>query len=244
MGLKDYTNSTYFTQQVLTDIITKRMVPRIDGGAKSTNVIVLDLEYPFPWVHPCEYGTLNDTTLAAVVNATRARITVIRSIFPQAGLALYSTAGCTDPTAIKGYQRAAALGLFDDLTHLVPVLYMGAKTIAPKLAFTGLNASLVCQPRNGRKLPMLPLFTWMVSRKSGGRFYACSLAFDRLHNEMNAVQQWSDDHPETPVAAMVFWTPSDQGESSPTRQCGRNSPQMSYQQWLLRAHIVPHGCLH
>lgn len=47
--------------------------PKIFGGTNSTNVIVLDLEYPFPWVHPCEYGTLNDTTLTAVVNATRTR---------------------------------------------------------------------------------------------------------------------------------------------------------------------------
>ena len=37
------------------------------GGAATTNVLILDLEYPFPWVHPCEYGTLNDT-----LNATNA----------------------------------------------------------------------------------------------------------------------------------------------------------------------------
>ena len=49
-------------------------MPRIVGGAATTNVLILDLEYPFPWVHPCEYGTLNDTTLTAVVNATRLRI--------------------------------------------------------------------------------------------------------------------------------------------------------------------------
>ena len=243
MGLVEYTNATFFTPSLLKSLIIKRMVPRINGGQSSTNVIVLDLEYPFPWVHPCEYGTLNQSTLAAVVKATRTRIHVIRQVFPNAGLALYSTAGCTDPTALKGYERAAALGLFDELTHLVPVLYMGAKTIATKVAFNGLNASLACQP-HGRSLPMLPLFTWLVSRKSGGKFYACSLAFDRLHNEMRAVLQWASDHPENQIAAMAFWTPSDDSGSGPTRECGRNSRQMSYAQWLAEARIVPRDCPH
>ena len=40
--------------------------------------------YPFPWVHPCEYGTLNDTVLGAVINATRTRIQVLREVFPRA----------------------------------------------------------------------------------------------------------------------------------------------------------------
>ena len=121
---------------------------------------------------------------------------------------------------------------------------MGAKTIASKLAYDALNTSLVCQPRDGRKLPMLPLFTWLVSRKSGGKFYACSLAFDRLHNEIQAVQQWNSDHPANGVVAMVFWTPSDQSASSPTHDCGRKSRQMSYQQWLMSAPIVPGSCPH
>ena len=37
--------------------------------------------------------------------------------------------------------QAAALGVFDDITHLVPVLYMGSKTNAPEATATTLAAS-------------------------------------------------------------------------------------------------------
>ena len=48
---------------------------------------------------------------------------------------------------------------------------MGAKTMAQKVAWDGLNASLVCNRTDGTQLPMVPLFTWEVSRKNGGKFY-------------------------------------------------------------------------
>ena len=52
----------------------------------------------------------------------------------------------------------------------------GSKTIASKVAFNALNASLALTPTNGNPpLKMLPLFTWLVSRRSGGKFYGCSL---------------------------------------------------------------------
>lgn len=243
MTLQDFVGG--FNRSFLELLVTRRMVPRINHGINSTNVIVLDLEFPFPWVHPCEYGTLNQSTLEAVVNATKLRISVIRDLFPRAGLGLYSTAGCTDPTAVAGYRKAAQLGLFDGLTHLVPVVYMGAKTVATKVAWDALNATRLIQPRDGRRLQILPLFTWLVSRKSGGRFYGCSLEIDRLHNEMAAVRQWdADQEAGQRVAAMVFWTPDDSGVSGPTKACGRNSPQLSYQDWLRRARIVPSDCPH
>ena len=150
MTLDDYLYS--FNRTWLRSLIAKRMVPRMADGALTTNVIILDLEYPFPWVHPCEYGTLNDTTLAAVVNATRLRVQVIRELMPHAGVGLYSTVGCVSPSAETGYIRAAKLGLFDELTHLVPVMYMGAKTIASKLAHDTLNASAQLTATDGRQV--------------------------------------------------------------------------------------------
>ena len=74
---------------------------------------------------------------------------------------------------------------------------------------------------------MIPLFTWQVSRKSGGRFYGCSLEFDRLHNEMDAVRAWSAaQSPPGRVAAMVFWTPGDGGNATtgPAKDCGQSPP--------------------
>eukprot|EP01047_Picozoa_sp_COSAG01_P022303 COSAG01_NODE_1319_length_10746_cov_23.542125_10_plen_370_part_00 len=245
MTLAAFINDTLFSDAFLQRLVRKRLVPRIFGGTSTTNVLILDLEYPFPWVHPCEYGGLNDTALAAVVAATRRRVRVIRQVLPNAGVALYSTVGCTDPKALTGYSKAAQLGLFNELTYLVPVVYMGAKTLASKVAFNALNDSLALRPTDSsRQLAMLPLFTWLVSRKSGGKFYGCSLSLARLHNEMAAVRQWDASQPQRRVAAMVFWTPGDTGVSGPGHACGRNSPEMNYEEWLRRANIVPHSCPH
>ena len=68
----------------------------------------------------------------------------------------------------------------------------------------------------------------------------------RLHNELAAVRQWDAAQPGGPgrVAAFVFWTPGDTGVSAPNHDCGRNSPEESYAEWLRRAGIVPRGCPH
>lgn len=63
----------------------------------------------------------------------------------------------------------------------------------------GFWAFVICE---SAQLPMLPLFAWQVSRKSGGRFYACSLEFDRLRNELDAVRQWAADHTPVGYAAL------------------------------------------
>jgi hypothetical protein len=245
MTLDDYLYK--FDRAFLRTLVAKRMVPRIAGGAATTNVIILDLEYPFPWVHPCEYGTLNASTLAAVVNATRLRVQVIRELMPHAGIGLYSTVGCVSPSAQQGYLKAAALGLFDEITHLVLVMYMGAKTIATKLAHGALNASAQLTTTDGRQLQMLPLLSWEESKKSGGKFYGCSLEVAKLHNLLGDIAAWDAAAPGGPgiVAAYVFWTPGDVGEvSAPGHDCGRNSPQESYEEWLHRALIVPSSCPH
>ena len=43
MGLSDYLNSTFFTPALLRSLVELRMVPKIDGGVNTTNVIALDL---------------------------------------------------------------------------------------------------------------------------------------------------------------------------------------------------------
>jgi hypothetical protein len=141
----------------LTKLMTERLLPKVRGGAATTDIVILDIESP-QGVHPRGYGELNDTLLAAVVKATQLRLQVARSIMPHAGLALYATALNSTPDAIQGYRRARDLGLWDDVTHLVPVLYTGPNMRGEGLnssVHSRLNASLEISPRDGRKLPML-----------------------------------------------------------------------------------------
>jgi hypothetical protein len=141
----------------LTNLMTERLLPKVRGGAATTDIVILDIESP-KGVHPRGYGELNDTLLAAVVNATRLRLQIARSLMPHAGLALYATALNSTPGAIHGYHRARDLGLWDEVTHLVPVLYTGPGMRAEGLnesVHSRLNASLEISPRDGSELPML-----------------------------------------------------------------------------------------
>jgi hypothetical protein len=193
LTLRDY---LAFTRPQLKSIMTLRLLPKVLGGAATTNVVILDLEYPFQYVHPCQWGQLNASTLAAVVNATRLRIQVARELMPKAGLALYATVrgfdGCTGPGPMTGFKRAAALGVFDDLTHLVPVLYMGSKTNAPQAVATTLAATLELRPRDNRTLPMVVLLSWILVN---GRREGCALEYSHLHNLLSAVGAFEAAHP-------------------------------------------------
>lgn len=125
---------------------------------------------------PAIKGQLNASLLAAVVNATRLRIQVARELMPNAGIGLYATVrgfeGCTSAGPMEGFHRAAALGVFDDITHLVPVLYMGSKTNVPAATTAALEASLTLRPRDNRTLPMVILLSWVLvdGRREGCAF--------------------------------------------------------------------------
>lgn len=141
----------------LTKLMRERLLPKVRGGAATTDIVILDIESP-KGVHPRGYGELNNTLLAAVVKATRLRLQVARSLMPHAGLALYATALNTTPKAIQAYRRARDLGLWDEVTHLVPVLYTGPGMRGEGLnesVHSRLNASLEIFPRDGSELPML-----------------------------------------------------------------------------------------
>ena len=133
-------------------------------------------------MHPCQWGQLNASTLAAVVNATRLRIQVARELMPRAGVGLYATVrgfdGCTGPGPMAGFQRAAALGVLDDLTHLVPVLYMGSKTNVPAVVASTLASTLTLRPRDNRTLPMVLLLSWVLV---DGRREGCALEYVRCY---------------------------------------------------------------
>jgi len=239
LTLHDYLE---FTRSELKNIMTLRLLPKVLGGAATTNVVILDLEYPFQYVHPCQWGQLNASTLAAVVNATRLRIQVARELMPKAGLALYATVrgfdGCTGPGPMAGFHLAAALGVFDDLTHLVPVLYMGSTTNAPQAVATTLEASYSLRTTYNRTLPMVILLSWVLV---DGRREGCALEYSHLQNLLSAVDSFEAEHTGS-VGAVAFWSGSDTSSSAPTQVCGKMDKQRTYDDWLQHANIVPGYC--
>jgi hypothetical protein len=87
-----------------------------------TSMIILDIEQPVPY---SDLHKMNDTLLAAVVAAVRLRVRTAQELFPYATVALYNQRMDPDSTAaLKGYHRASLLGMYDEVSHLVPVLYL------------------------------------------------------------------------------------------------------------------------
>ena len=140
---------------------------------------------------------------------------------------------------MAGFHRAAALGVFDELTHLVPVLYMGSKTNAPQAVATTLAATLTLRTRDNRTLPMVVLLSWVLVN---GRREGCALEYSHLHNLLGAVGMFEAAHPGH-VGAVAVWSGSDTESSAPTKMCGKMDKQRSYYEWLYGAKIVPRACL-
>jgi hypothetical protein len=181
----------------LTRLITQHLLPKVRGGAATTDIVILDLESP-RGIHPRGYGELNDTMLAAVVRATRLRLQVARALMPHAGIALYGTAVNSSAGAVLGYKRAAALGLWDDVTHLVPVLYTGEPQATP--------VPVMCPPQslaNTHRPPRCrPWHAWRWTGRVGG------VASDRVHPDRADGRPRAAARPSAVVADVRRWTAS------------------------------------
>jgi hypothetical protein len=108
-----------FLAQTATQVramVRAQVLPIVLGGVNSTNLLVIDVENP---ARPDALWSFhNSTLLQRVVRALRLRIAVLREIFPRATISYYGA-----PTRLHiakaslGYQKASALGLFDELNY-------------------------------------------------------------------------------------------------------------------------------
>ena len=77
--------------------------------------------------------------------------------------------------SVAALARAGALGLYDAITHLFPVLYThpGAAAAAALREQTTsvLDNTLALRPRHGRPLPMVPTLSWMTFGCISGGFF-------------------------------------------------------------------------
>ena len=208
-----------------------------------TDLVVYDLEHP---VNLATLNLLDDATLEAVVNATRRRLRITRELLPHASLAMYGTAGHgadTPAGTLAGYKRAGALGMWDELTHLVPVLYTGPGSYGGGLdtaVSARLDASLAIQPTTNKPLPMVPILSWVTFGSCSNKTITkglcknhCPVTVPDLRKDLAAIDKWSAKHPGR-IAALQWWTGSDDDPN----YCSN----MTYLQWLHSANIVPPSC--
>ena len=101
---------------------------KLEGGNATTNVVVIDIEACGGDCHPRHWWNFTDSALRELVGGFKRRLAVVRNWLPHATLGLYGTTvhGKSGGINVSGYQRAAAMGVFDDWdylgkNHLVPI---------------------------------------------------------------------------------------------------------------------------
>ncbi len=143
--------------------------------AQSAEWIVLDMEHP---VHPSDIGQAeHDANRDKIIDAFKRRIAIARAMLPKAKLSLYGVVvgdsrGLVEnegfKTSMKGYQRAAELGMFDTLDYLTPVIYQrwgpddrNYKTLEEYTRQT-VKASATVRRKDGSAIPLAPLLSVRV----------------------------------------------------------------------------------
>ena len=208
---------------------TLKLLPVLAGGARSTDLLVLDIERPVDYNALWQY---DDGLLASVVAAVRMRLRVVRSLVPRAPLALYGQQTSSNATVAAGYVRAAQLGLFDDVDYLAPVLYLGsADQNASHLAEERLGAtSRFLTTSKGAHIPMAPLLSWLLfpSRRAA--------SYTQTHDLLDAIDRLSGvlQPQPNPLPIVHFWS----GRDNDTSASG-----VTQLEWLNGANIVPRLCL-
>ena len=90
-------------------------------------------------------------------------------------------------TVVEGYRRAAAMGMYDDLDTLVPVLYLGTsgqnatEHVHEVLTVTAGNKTR----SSGEPIVMSPVLSWLLF-PSG-----CAASFDQIHDAVAEIERLS-----------------------------------------------------
>ena len=126
------------TRSILEAYATVGAGKEISGGLSTTNLLILDIEGEVPlkklglWLAAWRANPQN-TTFADIVAAYKQRVSVARSVFPRAEIALYGSPAQPDSfhdmnwtLAVEGYELAASHGIFDKVSYLLAVQYFGS----------------------------------------------------------------------------------------------------------------------
>ena len=140
------------------------------GGTQTTNVVVIDIEACKGKVHPRHWWNFTDPDLEKVVGAFKRRLRIVRNSLPHAQLGLYGTTvhdSASGGINVSGYLRAAAMGVFDDVDVLVPVMYLGTSMEGYNDSILRLNTTSLVKKKDGSTMPSAPLRPTMPALAPG-----------------------------------------------------------------------------
>ena len=153
------------------------------------------------------------------VGGFKRRLTIVRQSLPHAKLGLYGTTvhdsckgvvpddECT-ALRLKGYQRASAYGLFDDIDILVPVLYLGPNIDRHdgNTTFTRLNTASQVKRKDGSTLPMWPVlrYAWFGGHKSNW-----PATHQQMQHQIDVVQNWDGGAGQSEIGGLLYWNGHD-----------------------------------
>ena len=135
-------------------------------------------------------------------------------------------------TALSGYQRASALGLFDDVEFSTPSLYLSPGQDPENIT----QEVLRCAERgilrsNGAPVPLAPFLSWVYEGRKGGSGYHCALSAETMRRQLNVPEQVGNVR-----VPIIAWF---NGMDNKTDKCGGYPDQLV---WMQQNDFVPSRC--
>lgn len=136
-------------------------------------------------------------------------------------------------TALAGYRRASALGLFDEVEYSTPSLYLtpgqdpaNVTSEVLRCAERGISRS------DGTPLPLVPFLSWVYEGPKAGARYHCALRAETMQRQLAVLEQAGAAR----VPIIAFFN----GMDNKTDMCGGFRDQLD---WMQKNHFVPQRCL-
>lgn len=201
-----------FTEEQITTTFTNYLLNQEEFTEDI--IVILDIENP---IHPKGfYAYLEDPILfASIIDAFRLRINVARAVLPNNPIGLYGTvtphgqgsdSGFSDTR--EGYDAAGALGLYDDLDYVVPVVYHRFGETDPSfdtlddMTHQALQASAALRRTDGSSIPLFPLLSLTIFNGNSSHNGEAPLP-----ESVDLIIENVLQYPE--VALIGFWTGDD-----------------------------------
>eukprot|EP01043_Picozoa_sp_COSAG02_P046198 COSAG02_NODE_4301_length_5532_cov_4.804120_1_plen_294_part_00 len=225
----------------------------ITDGFATNNAIILDCEMrgalrnescELKWLGSwlAAKRTSGDATFDRLVAATKMRVAVAKSLFPQALIGVYSSptgpggfASENFSLAMEGYHTAAAMGIFDEVDFLVPSLYFGKNETTPGheagvfgYSNTTLTAALSIRRSTGAAIPVFANLKFTYG--NGWDF----LEPDTAHRLVKWLREpWAVGR----VQRIMFWFYPDN-----ELRVYHQPPLSEIEDWFDRVQVVPAAC--
>jgi hypothetical protein len=205
------------------------------------------------------WSAFDDEKLAVVVAAMKLRASMLREVFPNAGVSMYAVpspfenltglprsdmlinSSARFAVAAQGYLWASKLGLFDEMAYTSPSIYMGPSLDHRAITAAVLNLSESVTTSAGKPLPMAPYLSWVYF--GGGKTVGlkCEVPADVMAEQVQIMM----DLGQARVPIVQWWLGNDGWPSCPQSCveqgfCEKNETQLAYMQ---RGAFVPKRCL-